>query len=412
VFDPGSFSPEAGMENPRLRPIEVLPFQKDGETLLLLRDPTQISRATLLVSPGLLPILRALDGDHSVLDVQASLTRAAGRLVYREEIERVLAKLDEALLLDSARFRAERLAMERAFREAPVRAPAHAGSAYPAEAAAFRAELEPRLRAAAAPEGIDGEPAGILSPHIDYGRGIETYVRAWAGVRLDRFDRAVILGTSHHGDALWATTAKGFATPFGRLPADRDFLEALGRRHGGDLRAGEFAHRDEHSVELNAVLLHHLAGRDLPIVPVLCGSFHELVAAGASPAAAPAAARFPDALAETIAASSGRTLLVAAADLSHVGPRFGDPSGLDAPALEALARDDRASLERAAAGDAEGFYRSIAGEGDRRKVCGLPPIWALLRALGGSPGRLLDYRQCPDPYPGSYVSIAAMRFGS
>ena len=398
------------MENPKLRPIEILPFQQQGRRLLLLRDPAQVKPVAVTMSLNALPILRCLDGTNSLLDIQAAYARAGGDLLFRDDLERLLRHLDDALLLDSAHYRAERARMEAEFREAPVRPMSHAGGAYPAEPDAFRAELERQL-AVAGPPRAPARPAAVVSPHIDYARGGATYAHAWAGVALDGYARAVILGTSHHAGERFALTAKDHETPFGVMPADRDFIAGLERRCSFDLRAGEFAHRAEHSVELVAVLLHALAGgRELPIVPILCGSFHDCVAARRSPAEAADVAGTLGALRETIAAAPGETLVIAAADLSHMGPRFGDPEPMGPAALGSLEVDDRRSLAAAAAGDAEGFYRSIADHGDRRKVCGLPPIYALLALAPGAAGAVGDYRQCVDPDTGSVVTIAAMRF--
>jgi hypothetical protein len=47
-------------------------------------------------------------------------------------------------------------------------------------------------------------------------------------------------------------------------------------------------------------------------------------------------------------------------------------------------------------GDPQAFYESVAKDGDRRRICGLSPIYTLLSVLG-QPGRLLKYGQAPDP---------------
>jgi len=39
----------------------------------------------------------------------------------------------------------------------------------------------------------------------------------------------------------------------------------------------------------------------------------------------------------------------------------------------------------------------VAHDADRRRICGLSPIYTFLRALPGASGRLLRYRQWPDP---------------
>jgi hypothetical protein len=54
-------------------------------------------------------------------------------------------------------------------------------------------------------------------------------------------------------------------------------------------------------------------------------------------------------------------------------------------------------LRSVTGGDARGFYESVARDGDRRRICGLSPIYAFLRVLAGGEGRLLRYRQWPDP---------------
>lgn len=54
-------------------------------------------------------------------------------------------------------------------------------------------------------------------------------------------------------------------------------------------------------------------------------------------------------------------------------------------------------LESVVAGDAGAFFESVARDGDRRRICGLSPIYAVLRVLGGRAGALRHYGQWPDP---------------
>jgi hypothetical protein len=88
---------------------------------------------------------------------------------------------------------------------------------------------------------------------------------------------------------------------------------------------------------------------------------------------------------------------VAGVDLAHVGPRFGDPDPNTAGSLATVERADRAMLESVVAGDARGFFAQVAADRDARRICGLSPIYSLLRLLPTGPGRLLQYRQWPDP---------------
>jgi hypothetical protein len=47
-------------------------------------------------------------------------------------------------------------------------------------------------------------------------------------------------------------------------------------------------------------------------------------------------------------------------------------------------------------------------QGDRNRICGLSPIYALLRLLPGGAGRLLHYGQWPDPE--GTVTFASVSF--
>jgi AmmeMemoRadiSam system protein B len=205
-------------------------------------------------------------------------------------------------------------------------------------------------------------------------------------------------------------TRKNFETPFGVVETDQEFLDSLTRRLGDDYFTDEFSHRAEHSVEFQAVCLQYLfAGRaGIRIVPILVGSFHDLFESGKLRSGDPQIAAMVDALNSTIAELPGGTCVIAAADLAHVGRRFGDPDGPTVASLRDVERDDRAMLDRVAAGDAEGVLQSIAADNDRRHVCGYPPIYMMLRCLDGARGSLLQYRQWSDLQAGAAVTFASM----
>ncbi len=59
-------------------------------------------------------------------------------------------------------------------------------------------------------------------------------------------------------------------------------------------------------------------------------------------------------------------------------------------------------------GDARGFFHSIAADGDRRRICGFSPIYALLRTLGSGRGQVKHYGQWPDPQ--AVVTYASVVF--
>src|SRR5436309_2971209 len=104
-------------ERPRLRAVEAFPVEVEGETMLCLRDPSSITDAVLGISMDAVPILQALDGTHTIVDLQASETRRRGRLVLRSEIEELVRTLDEGLFLLSPHFEAVHAAMTNEYRQ-------------------------------------------------------------------------------------------------------------------------------------------------------------------------------------------------------------------------------------------------------------------------------------------------------
>ena len=222
-------------------------------------------------------------------------------------------------------------------------------------------------------------------------------------------DRWIILGTAHVSIARpFALTRKAFETPLGPAEVDEACLEALISRVGHGYLDDEFAHRAEHSIEFQAVFLRHATPAPNPvrIVPILCGSFHKFVEERRPPRNADAVEEFLGALRETLVAVKGRTVVIASADLAHVGPQFGDPRPLTPGQLREVEEADLRMLSSVEAGDAEGFFQAVAKDGDRRHICGLPPIYAALRVLGMHRGRLLRYAQWPDP--NGTVTFAAL----
>jgi hypothetical protein len=241
----------------------------------------------------------------------------------------------------------------------------------------------------------------LIAPHIDFHRGGPAYAWGYREVaeRADA-DVFVIFGTCHTGMAdPFALTRKDYDTPLGPAPVDQDFVDALVRRAPLDCFASELAHRNEHSIEFQAVFLRYLFGarRDVRIVPILTSFAHEALMTGETPDADPLVRGFLDALVETAAASGRRVAWVAGADLAHMGPRFGDPKRLDRAAMARIEAEDRAMLRAVEAGDAAAFFASVAADRDRRRICGLSPIYTLLRVLGGRPGNLRHYGHTADP---------------
>ena len=125
-------------------------------------------------------------------------------------------------------------------------------------------------------------------------------------------------------------------------------------------------------------------------MPILCGSFHDLMERGVDPIEDPAVGRFIEALRAAEASSGKRVAYIGGIDLCHVGPEFGDPTPVDPPLQEIVGSFDGAMLQRAAACDPRGWFQTAANVGNRWRVCGLAATYTMLHAIGPAQGRVLS----------------------
>ena len=405
-------------EYPKLRYIEAIPAEVEGERIICLRDPQNLSDKILAVSMGTLRILSLFDGRRTVRDIQTLIMEKTGDLVPSDDIKNLITQLDEALFLDSRNFHEFKNRIESGFREAESREPSHAGLSYPGDPRELERWFQAFLGKAQESKPYEAAPGrlrGLISPHIDYVRGGVSYALAYRELLGESdADTFVIFGTSHYAEVEnpFILTKKNYITPLGEAATDRNIIEKLESACGRDLREGEISHRTEHSIEFQVAFLQHMMNgkRNFKIVPVLCNSFHNLIREGRSPAEDDMIAVFLESVSGIVKDLGDRVFIIAGADLAHVGLKFGDEEAVNDATLGRIRERDMLSLSFSEKMDMEGFYRSVEEEKDWRKVCGLSPIYATLATIEAQRGKLLDYGQALEPDTGSVVSYASMGF--
>ena len=409
---------------PELRALEAFPFDHEGQSYIMLRDPSGFTDHVLSVPPVLFYVLTLIDGEHTLLEIERAFEERFGQPLERAELDNILNQLDEGMFLENERFRAARQAQLDAYLAAPVRPPAHVGAAYPGDEQQCRSFLDGFFQDAEGPRATErpasetgsaaGTLRGLITPHIDLQRGGVCSAHGFdvlATVPVP-VDLVVVFGTSHQPmQRRFGVTKKAYGTPFGPIEADAELLERLEERFGDALYEDELNHRIEHSIEFQAVFLGYLFGENRPkMLPVLVGSLHEYVENGGDPDTDPEWCGFLDALRDEVAALGRRVVYVAGVDLAHVGRRFGAeaaPTPVDLTRLEAA---DRASLKPLETLDGGAFFRYIRDEKDERNVCGTASITAMMRILDADRGELLRYEQSFEDDTGSVVTYASMAF--
>ena len=409
------------MENPQPSELPIKPklraaiserVEHEGQRYLLLRDPTELVDESVLVPDTFVTLLSLCDGSRDISGLQAGMMLRTGVQLTPSMIRDVLVRLDEAMLLENGAFGPAYRKALRTYRDAPHRPPSHAGLVYPEDPEDLSRTIRKYCDGSETDVGgsrPSGNLVGMVCPHIDYERGHATYARLWrrAAPMLAGTELVVIFGTDHSGGPGRITpTRQSYKTPLGVLPTDVEIVEQLAEALGPDAFREEINHAKEHSIELASVWLHYfIGGRPCPIVPILCGSFQRFVNGDGSVRDSEAIHGMLNVL--TRATSGRKTLFIAAGDLAHVGPAFGDPRLEDVTSRARVETQDRESLEAVCAGDAEGFFDLSRAEADARKICGLPPIYMMLKCLPGALGEWMGYDQCiADAAEGSFVSIA------
>ncbi|MGI0149938.1 MAG: AmmeMemoRadiSam system protein B, partial [Thermoplasmata archaeon] len=253
---------------------------------------------------------------------------------------------------------------------------------------------------------------GLIAPHLDYPRGRPCYAGAYGLLKgSPPPDRVVVLGTNHFGRSTSVVaTGKNFRTPLGTTRVDLEFLASLELRCG-DLRRFELDHEREHSIELQVAWLQFLFGADrFQFVPFLCPDPCRPTGTKPQENDGVDLSDFAQALRDVIAADKRETLIVAGADLSHVGAAFGDDRRLEDDFLAEVRRHDEDALKHLEAGSPGDFVRTLSDTENRTRVCSAGCIFALAMALPNANVRVLRYHQAVNQETQTCVTCAAAVF--
>ena len=401
----------AANERPKLRPVEAFPEDGDDEDIFLVRDPSGLSEGVLRMSEPALFVLSQLDGTHTLGDVRDAFQQRYKQTLTDSTLAKLVENLESSHLLEGPAFDAHFASLVESYRDAPVRQ-----SIYGAELGdrpTVEAYMDEMLDPPCHPPERDGLIVGVIAPHLDYPRGGPCYQDAY-GVLWGRPcpKRIVILGTNHFGTSTSVTaTGKAFETPLGVTKVDTEFLEGVERRCGHDLRRHEFDHRREHSIELQVLCLQHVFGADsFTIVPFLCPD--PCGPTGMKPFDGNGVALddFARALAETMKDDGGDTLVVAGADLSHVGREFGDSFTLDEARLTRLKERDLTALAHLKRRCPEAFIDELKRDDNPTRVCSAGCMSVLAMLLPDAEPTLHKYHQAFDEDAQICVTCTAITY--
>jgi AmmeMemoRadiSam system protein B len=390
-----------------------MPSPDEGHPGLLIRDPLGYTEGMLVCPPPLVPFLRFFDGAHQTQDLEAALRSGGAGEKSGPLAAQLVDSLARAGFLDDDAFRKRRDEKHAAFAQARNREPAHVGGAYPADEGELRTLLRERVGPPAGFGDGDGDGlVGIAAPHASPEGAWDSYRAAYGQLLAGLRDRTfVVLGTSHYGSLdRFGLTRKAYATPLGEASTDGALVDELAQSGGPAVVVEDYCHAVEHSIEFQVLLLQHVLGPDVRVVPVLCGAFTGGEEDG-RPEDEEGVARFLSVLRRLCERERSKVFFVLGVDLAHVGRRYGDrlTARAGVGVLRQVAKGDETRLGYLAAGDADGFWSRAASPGDALNWCGTSAFYTFLRVAPPVRGRVLHYEQWQID-PESVVSCAGLAF--
>lgn len=398
-------------DRPRLRPYLAASPDPARPGIHVLHDQVRVSDTQLSIGPIDLEILKRMGGKSSLREIHQQIQQELGQklILPLPRILRFVEELENALFLDSPAYHS--------VIQAPVRKPSCIGC-YEGQPKAFKEQMGELFTRFGPPEKLeeakDHKLSGLIVPHMDYARGGATYAHAFHHLMGQTNAKLfVILATSHYSGHPVNLTRKHFQSPLGIIPTDIAYVDRIAEQLGDWAFEDEVvAHFPEHSVELEAVLLHYLRPRenDFRIVPIVLGNIDKAMRSGQPGEKNAILSKILKALKSAEAAAKESVCYLLSGDLAHIGPKFEDPVKLDKDRIASSRKQDRIVMDHLVRGSADDFLKEVASEQNARNICGVAPFWYGLKLMGNRPGKLLHYQQFIDPKWRESVSFASVAY--
>ena len=397
---------------PVLRHLQFSPIKQGEDQLIVLWDPSGLSKEKLVLPVNFFFIVQHFDGEHSLQDIGALYLKRFGEFLMPNKVEQLVTDLEQKLFLEGERTEAARQQAQADYRQQPTRPAAFAGRSYEADGAKLKKQIDGFFTSS---EGPDFKPSenrsklikGLVAPTYDLKQAGSVY--AWAYKELQEAqqpDVYVIIGTAQAGlENFFAVTDKDFETPLGVVPADRTILDQL-KGLVPEFFDEEIAHQTEHAIEFQLPFLQIIVDKPFTMVPIL-SSFSALSLN--DPAVRSLVDRFLSVLREAIAASGKTVCVIAAGELAHLGLRYGDSAPPTDFSFHRSMQRDLEMLKPVEELNPDEFAKFIQKENDQRRISGFSPIYSLLRLVQAEKGSVLRYdRGITDQYnsTATYASLA------
>ena len=398
---------------PALRNLQFSPIKQGEDQLIVLWDPSGLSKEKLVLPLNFFFIVQHFDGEHSIQEIGALYLKRFGEFLMPNKVEQLIVDLEQKLFLEGPRTETARQQARIEYRQQPTRPAVFAGRSYEADSVKLKKQIDGFFTSG---EGPDFKPSenrgklikGLVAPTYDLKQAGPVY--AWGYKELQEAqqpDVYVIIGTAHAGlENFFSVTDKDFETPLGLVPADRTIVDQL-KRLVPEFFDEEIAHQTEHAIEFQLPFLQTIVDKPFTIVPIL-SSFSALSLTDLTVRSS--VDRFLSSLQDAIGDSGKTVCVIAAGELAHLGMRYGDSAPPTDFSFHRTMQRDLEMLKPVEELKPDEFTQFIQKENDQRRISGFSPIYSLLRLIQAEKGQVLRYdRGITDQY-NSTATYASMAF--
>ena len=384
--------------------------QKPREIILF--DPKGYTNVELQLPIEIVPVLQLLNGNLGLQQLENILQSQFGKDYDVEPLYNLFKYLDHLGFMDTLRFRTLKEELN-SYLESLVRPPICAGGTYSSNPIELAAQLNNLMSKYDSNKVKKGAKA-IIVPHIDFRIGddaLASYAAPYHSIKESDADLFVIFGTAHHGNSDdFMFSAKDFQTPLGDVKTDRKLLDEIKTSADFEITIDEMARKDEHSIELQTVLLKHFfKERDFRILPILSGSFYNYIIDKSNPSENLRYMKIIKAIKQSISKLNRNPIFIASGDLAHIGRKFGDNFDAE-PELNRLRDEDQQLIKALEKNKPEKFFEEISRMDDKNKICGLSPFYSLLKIIEPKKAIFYKYGQWNEIEQASAVSFTGISF--
>ncbi len=244
-----------------------------------------------------------------------------------------------------------------------VRKPVVAGTFYPLD----KYDIDSYLNSVMIDVKHKKSPKAIIVPHAGY--IFSASVAASAYSLLESFDTYIILGPNHTGLGKEISVFNGvYDMPFGKVNADEEICSLIVEHSSAEF--DEYAHIQEHSIEVQLPFIDYISKNKYSIVPVVVatGNRKKLTS-------------LANAIYNAVKLSDKKILIVVSSDMNHYEDQKTTLQKDDMAIREILNLDEESLLDTVLENDIS--------------MCGIAPAYCAIKAaklLNASKGELIEHK--------------------